>query len=127
MDELSQILTEALEVVAQAPSTSALSAIEIQYLGGKGTIQAQLRSIGSLPKEERPGFGARVNAAKQELTEHIYARRAELGAGESDKKLRAETIDVTLPGRAFPSGRLHPLIQTMNRVKEVLIGLGYEF
>src|SRR5258708_1227729 len=127
MDELSQILTQALDAVAQAASTSELSAIESQFLGSKGCIQAQLRLIGSLPKEERPGFGARVNAAKQELTEHIEASKSELGAGEIVEKLKAETIDVTLPGRAFPSGHLHPLTQTMNRVKEVLIGLGYEF
>ena len=90
MDELSQILTQALDAVAQAASTSELSAIESQFLGSKGCIQAQLRLIGSLPKEERPGFGARVNAAKQELTEHIEARRIGLGAGEIEEKLKVK-------------------------------------
>src|SRR5262245_3326439 len=127
MDELQQLLAAADCLVEKAGSTAELAAIETQYLGSKGSLQAQLRSIGSLPKEERPGFGARVNTAKQDLTERIEARRAELSSGEIDARLRAEAIDISLPGRPIAAGRLHPLTQTMYRVKQVLIGLGYEF
>src|SRR5687767_767466 len=90
-------------------------------------MQAQLRSIGTLPPDQRPGFGARVNAAKQNLTERIEARRLELSSVEIDARLQAESIDITLPGRPFPAGRKHPLTQTVSRIKEVLCGLGYEF
>src|SRR5207247_3985738 len=65
--------------------------------------------------------------AKQELTERIEARNSELGAGEIEAKLKAEAIDISLPGRQFAFGRLHPLTQTTSRIKDVLIGLGYEF
>src|SRR2546421_96268 len=127
MDELDNILKRAEEEVCSARATAELEQIETRYLGSKGNLQAQLRSIGSLPAEQRPGFGARVNAAKQALTGRIEARRHELAAGETAARLQAETIDVTLPGRPFPVGRRHPLTQTANRVKEVLSGLGYEF
>jgi phenylalanyl-tRNA synthetase alpha chain len=127
MDELFQILKQAQEEVAHAASTAELSAIETQYLGSKGSLQAQLRAIATLPKEERPSFGARVNAAKQELTDRVQARRGELGAGEIEEKLKSEAVDISLPGRHFPFGRLHPLTQTANRIKEVLVGLEYEF
>lgn len=127
MDELAQLLETAKQEAAHAASTAHLAQIETRYLGSKGSLQAQLRLIGSLPKEERPGFGARVNAAKQALTELIEFRKAELSGGESEARLKAEAIDITLPGRPFPIGGRHPLTQTMGRVKEVLGGLGYEF
>lgn len=127
MDELDQLIKQATEEIGGADSTAALGQIETRYLGNKGSVQAQLRSIGSLPREERPAFGARVNQAKQYLTERIESRRTEMARGEAGARLRAETVDVTLPGRRLPTGRLHPLSQTVTRVKEVLSGLGYEF
>ncbi len=127
MDELERLLEAAQGEVDAAESTAALAQIETRYLGAKGSLQAQLRSIGSLPKEERPAFGARVNAAKQAVTDRIEARRAELAQSETASRLEAEAIDVTLPGRPMPAGRRHPLTQTVGRVKRALIGQGFEF
>lgn len=126
MDELDQVVSQAKQEIDQADSTVALATIETKYLGSKGSVQAQLRSIGSLPKEERPTFGARVNAAKEDLTRLLASRREALAGVEIEQQLKNESIDVTLPGRAFPVGRKHPLTQTMTRVKEALIGLGFE-
>jgi phenylalanyl-tRNA synthetase alpha chain len=126
LDELSQLIQEAESEVAAATSTAELGQIETKYLGGKGSVQAQLRAIGALPKEERPAFGARINAAKQSLSDLIEARKAELSHGEIALRLKAEAIDVTLPGRALPRGGRHPLTQTMQRVKQVLSGQGFE-
>jgi len=127
MDELTQLVAQAESEIAAAETTAVLAHVETKYLGSKGSVQAQLRSIGALPREERPAFGARVNAAKQALTERLEARRAKLAAGESEARLRAEAIDVTLPGRPMPAGRRHPLTQTVAGVKAALIGLGFEF
>jgi phenylalanyl-tRNA synthetase alpha chain len=126
MDELGQIVEEAKREIGAAASTADLAQIETKYLGGKGSVQAQLRSIGSLPKEERPAFGARVNAAKEELSSLLAARRADLSGSETEQRMKAEAVDVTLPGRPFPLGRRHPLTQTMQRVKDALIGLSFE-
>src|SRR2546421_9639055 len=126
MDELEQLTKQAEAEIDVTDSPDALAAVETKYLGSKGSVQAQLRSIGSLPKEERPAFGARVNAAKQALTERLVARRSILEEAELNLRLESERIDVTLPGRPIPSGRRHPLSQTMRRVKEVLAGQGYE-
>ena len=96
-------------------------------LAARGSLQAQLRLIGSLPKEERPAFGARVNAAKETLTARVADRRAELSGGEAEARLAAEAVDVSMPGRPLPTGRTHPLSQTIMRVKQALGGLGFEF
>lgn len=126
MDDLGRLIQEAEAEMDSAQTTAALAQIDVKYLGSKGSVQAQLRSIGALPKEERPAFGARINAAKEALTARLEARRAELAESETSARLAAESIDVTLPGRPSPLGRLHPLSATMQRVKDVLIGLGYE-
>jgi phenylalanyl-tRNA synthetase alpha chain len=127
MDELEQLLDEAEKEVIAAQDTGELTKIETRYLGSKGSIQAQLRSIGSLPKEDRPAFGAKVNMAREKLLGVILDKKEKLAEKELFQKLQAEGIDITLPGRAMPSGHLHPLSQTVNRVKEALIGLGFAF
>src|SRR2546427_7558268 len=103
MDELDSLIQAAEAEVAAAGSTAELAAIETRYLGSKGNLQAQLRSIGSLPREDRPTFGARINAAKQGLSERIDSRRAALSGGEKEARLAAESIDITLPGRPIPT------------------------
>ena len=93
MDELDNQLNLAEGEVAAAESTKALASVETKYLGSKGSIQAQLRSISALPREERPAFGARVNSAKQRLTELIESRRTELEAGEISIRREMESIE----------------------------------
>jgi phenylalanyl-tRNA synthetase alpha chain len=124
-DELARLQVEASARIDAAVSLGDLEALEIEYLGRKGSITTLMRSIGSLPAEERPGFGQRLNAAKAELNERIERRRGELAAREMARRLRAEAIDITLPGRAPAVGRRHPLTTTFDRVSEIMVGLGF--
>lgn len=127
MTEAEKLVSLAAKELAEARSTAEVSAIEIRYLGSKGSLQALLRAIGTLPKEERPAYGASVNAAKDTVRSLVERRLAELQAIEKQRALEAEALDVTLPGVPFGHGRLHPLTGTMRRIKEVLTGLSFEF
>lgn len=127
MDELDRLVAGAIDEARSAVSTPALAEVETRYLGGKGLLQTQLRHVGSLPKEERPAFGARVNRAKEAIGEAVATRRAELARAETEERLQSETIDITLPGRPVSSGRPHPLTQMSAAIKRALIGLGFEF
>jgi len=127
MDDLDMLVADAIKDIETAQNITELNRIEIKYLGSKGSLQAQMRTIGTLPKEERPKFGARVNSSKESLSQKLSARRTELEVKELEERLTKEKIDITLPGRTFPIGRLHPLTLTVQRVKEALIGQGYEF
>ena len=118
---------EASAAVQTAADTHDLSVIETQFLGRKGSLNELRKAIGTLPKDDRPAFGARINEAVDAVTALIETRRQVLAARELDARLQTETLDVTLPGRPLPMGRLHPLTQTANRIKEVLIGMGFEF
>jgi phenylalanyl-tRNA synthetase alpha chain len=118
---------EALQAVQAAASVAELTAVELRYLGKKGEINELRRAIGTLPAEERPAFGASINAAAAQVTEALEQRRAHLRSVELNAQLRSETIDITLPGASLPSGGLHPLTLTADRIKEVLGGMGFEF
>ncbi len=126
-DELRSIEAEAHQTVADAGSSETLDRIQTEYLGRKGRLTELLRGIGSLPADQRPLFGQTLNAAKERLGGAVAARKEALSAAERAARERAEALDVTLPGRARPAGRLHPLTRTAEDIKRVLIGLGFEF
>ena len=126
-DSITQQRTEAEQALEAAHSVAELAAVETKYLGRDKGLNELRRTIGTLPKEERPTFGASINEAVAHLTERFAARREVLQAQEMQTRLSAEALDVTLPGRPLPVGRLHPLTQTADRIKMVLGGMGYQF
>jgi phenylalanyl-tRNA synthetase alpha chain len=126
-EELTQVAAEAAAALDQAATVAALEAVEVEYLGRKGRLTGLLRLVGTLPPEEKPVFGAAVNAQKDRLTEALAARRAVLAEGERAARLAADSVDVTLPGQAKWTGSLHPVTQQMQAVKTALMGMGYSF
>jgi phenylalanyl-tRNA synthetase alpha chain len=126
-DTIGQMLSEALEAVRAANNLADLTAAETRYIGRNKGLNELRRTIGSLPQADRPAFGARINEAVSAVTAAVAERRSALEDADLQQRLAAETIDVTLPGRALPSGRLHPLTQSSERIKAVLSGMGFEF
>ena len=124
---LDDLREAALASIAQARSSVQLDAIETQHLGRKGEITQLLRQIGTMAPEERKPFGQAVNDAKEQLSGVIAARRDALAAGEAEARLADEAVDVTMPGRFWRIGRPHVLVETLRRIKEIFIGMGYDF
>jgi phenylalanyl-tRNA synthetase alpha chain len=127
-EELRTIEAEALRAIEAAGSLKALEEVDVEFLGRKaGKLTGLLRGIGSLPAEQKPLFGQALNEAKGRVEAALAARREALAGAERAEREKAEALDVTLPGRGRPLGRLHPLTTTMDDVKRVIIGLGFEF
>ncbi len=126
MENLNQIVTQGIKEIEEATDIRVLEDIRVAYLGKKGTITAQLKLLGTLPGDQRREAGVEINKAKGQLQQHIQARREILQKLEMDKKLEAESIDVTLPGRSISPANLHPVTRTMNRIVELFSGLGFE-
>lgn len=126
MDQLSTLREEAATRISAAESLPELEAVDVEYLGRKGSISSLMRVIPTLAPEERPAFGQRVNAVKNELSALLTERRAVLYARETERKLLAEAVDVTRPGRAPSVGRRHPLTQTFEKVSDIMVGLGFQ-
>lgn len=122
---LQTILEQAKSAIAAAEKPSELEEMRVQYLGKKGELTAQLKQIGSLPHEERPKFGDKVNQVKQEVAELINLKKASLDAAELAAAIAAQRIDVTLPGRGIGSGGIHPVTRTMQRIEDIFIAMGF--
>ena len=125
MENLAELTVAALKLVADANGLAALDEIRVNYLGKKGQITAQLKSLGKLSAEERPAAGALINEAKVQVQDAINARKAALESEAINAKLAAETLDVTLPGRNAERGSLHPVTHTLNRIEDIFVRAGY--
>ena len=82
--------------------------------------------MGQLSKEERPQIGALANEIRGVIENHIDTKKAEISEKLEEIKLKSEVIDVTMPGKAQKTGKLHPLTKVMNNIKDTFIGMGFE-
>jgi phenylalanyl-tRNA synthetase alpha chain len=114
----------ALREIAQAPSPEELESLRVKYLGRKGALTQVLRSLKELPPETRRPVGQEANRVKAALETALDLRIAALK--EAQRRGAGPAIDVTLPGRRPPLGRLHPLNQVMAEVCDIFLHLGFE-
>jgi phenylalanyl-tRNA synthetase alpha chain len=126
MDTLNKLHEDALAAVNEAGNAQALDDIRVKYLGKKGDITAQLKSLGKLSPEERPAAGAKINEVKEAVSNAINERKAYLEANALAEKLASETIDVTAPGRRQKTGGLHPVTMTLRRMESFFTNIGYD-
>lgn len=123
--ELARILSEATAQLQAAADVGAVEAVRVHYLGKKGLITDQLKHLGGLPPAQRPAVGKLVNDAKETLTTALAARRDELERAAHARRLAAERVDVTLPGRGLRTGGLHPITRTLERLETLLTRMGF--
>ena len=125
MEALEDLVGAARIEIGQTENLAELDQLRVHYLGKKGLLTEQLKSLGQLPAEQRPQAGQAINEAKRALQGVIETRKTQLQQIQLDARLAAETIDVTLPGRGQTSGGLHPITRTLNRIEEFFTRMGF--
>ncbi len=125
MSELTRIVEQALGEIDAAGDLASLDQLRVQYLGKKGLISLQMKTLGSLPAEERPLFGKLVNEAKDEVAGRISESKLRLEAFALESRLESEKIDVTLPGRGTTPGGMHPVSRSMRRIETLFQRAGF--
>jgi phenylalanyl-tRNA synthetase alpha chain len=123
--DLERIAARAREAVAAAASLAAIEELKVEFLGKKGSITAQLKSLGTLAPDARRDAGARINAVRDEITTLMSTRQAALEQAELERKLAASRIDVTQPGRGQQPGGLHPITRVRRRIEELFRNSGF--
>jgi phenylalanyl-tRNA synthetase alpha chain len=123
---LEDITAAARQAVAEAKDNRALDDVRVEYLGKKGKITAYLKELGNVGVEERPVIGKSVNLAKQEVTGLVEQRGKALSQAALEAALKAETVDVTLPGRSGEVGGLHPVTRTLQRIERYFRNIGFD-
>ena len=125
MDQLKQILDEALQQFAAISDDVELEQIKARYLGKDGSLTALLKGLGKLSADERPAAGARINQVKKKIEAALQQRRDDLQQHKLAQQLEAESLDVTLPGRGNGVGGLHPVTRTLQRIEQLFHSLGF--
>jgi len=123
--KLSAILEEAKKQIKEASSTQEAEELRIKFLGKKGQLTEILKSMGSLSPEERKELGQAANTAKNEIEAILNKKFEEVKALAQNAKLKAETLDVTEPGKKYELGVKHPITQTIEEVTGVFKDMGY--
>ncbi len=125
MDPLDTLIQDAQQAFAAATAPAALENEKARFLGKGGSLTELLKGLARLSPDEKRSEGARINAAKARIEALLQARRDELARLELDRRLSAEAVDVSLPGRGRAGGGIHPILRTWMRVEEIFASIGF--
>lgn len=124
-DRLKEISAAAREAINGSSTKADLEALRVKYLGKKGEITSILKQMGSLSAEERPVIGQLANEVRSRIEALVAEKEKQLKSAERDLRLRAETLDVTMPGNKPELGHKHPLSIVLDEVKDIFLGMGF--
>jgi phenylalanyl-tRNA synthetase alpha chain len=123
---LEQIKNAAIDALEHCDNLKMLDELKVRYLGKKGELTGILKQMGKLSAEERPVIGQLANQVRATIEEEIAVRMAALKEKQLEEQLKAEKIDVTMPGKKFDLGKKHPLTIVMDEIKEIFLGMGFD-
>ncbi|QTJ34817.1 phenylalanine--tRNA ligase subunit alpha [Dolosigranulum pigrum] len=125
-EQLQAIQQKAIERLEQAKETQAVEDIRIKYLGKKGNVTQVLKGMKDLSPEERPIVGKLANDVRDTIQAKISERKAVLHQEALNKQLEEETIDVTLPGTSHSVAQTHIILQVIEEIEDLFLGMGYK-
>ena len=127
MTDLAQLENEILADIAATPDDAALEAMRVAVLGKNGTITGLLKTLGSLPPDQRKTQGALINGMRDRVNTALAERRELFKATALEARLNTESVDVTLPVREAPAeiGRVHPITQVIDELTAIFADLGF--
>ena len=125
MQQIEEIQKNGLVEIVEAGNKDVLETLRVKYLGKKGLITDMMKSLGALPKEEKPKAGQAINVVKKVLHQAISERFEILDKEALALKLSSEKVDITLPGVGQSVGTLHPVTRTFLRIEKFFKEAGF--
>lgn len=126
LEKLKELKLETLNKIEEAENPDQLKEIKVRVLGKKGELTGLLRSLGTIPAEERPAVGKEANLLREALEQAIWLKEQSLNDSLKEEQWEKQRFDVTLPGRPVLMGQKHPLTLVMDEIKEIFLGLGFQ-
>ena len=126
LKQLEELKSKALHELEETRDARGLEAWRVHYLGKKGPLTAILRSLATLPLDERKAVGREANQVKNLLEESLEQKEQSLRERQLAAGASKEAVDITLPGRPFPAGRLHPITQTVEEMCDIFASMGFQ-
>lgn len=125
-EQLEQIKKIAIAQLNSCEDTEALENLRIKFLGKKGELTGILKKMGGLSAAERPVIGQLANTIRESIESGISQKVSALKSAAAAKRIEAEAIDITLPGKKQKTGKLHPLTTVMKEIEEIFLGMGFD-
>lgn len=125
-EKLEQIKAAAQKAIAEAADEKGIDDIRVRFLGKKGELTAILKQMGGLSPEERPIIGQLANKIRAELEGDIESASKDFKEKADELKLKAETIDITMPAEPAVTGKLHPLNTVLNDLIDLFQSMGFD-
>lgn len=122
---IEEILAQSLQELAAVQDLAQLDQVRVNYLGKKGLITEQMKTLGSLEPEQRRLMGQVINQARDQLQQQLEAQKLTLETMALSARLASESIDVTLPGRGQSAAGLHPVTTTLRRISKLFASVGF--
>jgi len=126
VDDILSLKKVFLEESQSVVSISELQQLRIKYLGKKGLVTSQLKTLSEISPELRPEFGKAVNEVKNYIGDELKKIEGSLKEDEHKKRILSETIDITLPGKFVPFGREHPINKVLCEIVNIFLSMGFE-
>ncbi len=123
--KLKDLERDAIKKITETANVDQLKEVKVRILGKKGELTSLLRSLGTVPPEERPLIGKEANDLRIILEKAITEREQVLDELQKENRWNKERIDVSLPGSPPMVGQKHPLTLVTEEIKEIFVGLGY--
>ncbi|HTR45264.1 MAG TPA: phenylalanine--tRNA ligase subunit alpha [Thermodesulfovibrionales bacterium] len=109
-----------------AGTAADIDQLRIRYTGKKGIVTAQLKTLSTVPQEERPAFGKRINELKVFVEGEIEAKELRVRDLERARQVASESLDITLPGKYVTPGTLHPLSTVLKEIIDIFVSMGFD-
>jgi len=125
MENLNQIESDILNKIENVSDRNSYDTIKSEIFGKKGIITELFKKIGNLEQSKRKAYASGLNSLKIKVTEILEKKLADFDQSEINKKLKNEQIDVTLPGRTYFMGKIHPVSQVIDEVTSIFSEIGF--
>jgi len=125
MENLNQIESDILNKIKIINDRSSYEVIKTEIFGKKGIITELFKKIGSLDQSQKKEYALKLNDLKTKVTEIFEKKLVDFDQSEINKKLKNEKIDITLPGRTYFAGKIHPVSQVINEVTSIFAEIGF--
>ena len=126
MNDLDSLVQSAETDFSAAATPADLENAKARFLGKTGRVTELLKGMAALSVDEKKTRGAEINVVKQRIEAALTARRQALADAELQAQLKAEALDVTLPGRARGQGGLHPVSRSLERIEQIFGSMGFD-
>jgi phenylalanyl-tRNA synthetase alpha chain len=125
MSDIKKIKDEYLSKLSKDLDVNQINQIKTDLFGKNGLVSSQFKQLGKIAEDERKKFASELNDAKDELQNLIISKIEEIEIKEINQKLEKEKVDITLPGRPFVEGKIHPVSQVIDEISSIFSEIGF--